>query len=357
MVVKNTFVYVVDEDEPPSPSLRATRKAHRAQSDGDLCPSYLETHSSDLLVGSDADHTTEADAVPQEDTQVKEGEDSQIADWTRSLELGGCEAAAAVADVADHVATLAFQPWGCHVVQHALERASPAEARRLASGIHGLVMDAARSPHAHFVLEKIMHHLGTDDAAFIAQELRGNARSIALNIYGCRVISRLLEFSAQEPLVLALIDEVLAQDPAALCCHKFGHRVAMAIVSNASERQGSQIIAALQEGGLQRLARHRFAAQVLEQALTQGSEAEARALAAELMSQAGAVVALACHSFGVQVVRGLLELPQESKTALQYLKKAVRKLRKDRYGMTLVDELGWQAPEDVATRAFAVGGA
>jgi len=356
--VKNTFICVQEVEEAPFPSSRAVRGYHRAQSDGVVCPSYLQTHSSDLLIGNDSACTTELDSVKDEVSLAEEGKDSRIMEWTRSLELGGIEASLAIADIADHVATLAFEPLGCHVVQRALEVASPAEARCLAFRLHGSAVDAARSPFAHFVLEKIVHYLGTGDAAFIAQELHGCGRSVALNIYGCGVVCRLIEFSAQEPLVSALIDEVLTQDPATLCCHKFGHRVAMSIISNASDRQRNRIVSSLREGGLQRLARHRFAARVLEQVLTQGCSVEAQRLAAEFMSKAGSIVSLACHSFGVQVVRGILELPRESKVALQYLQKAIHKLRKDKYGAMLIEELGLQGgQEDGMGRAFAVGGA
>eukprot|EP00443_Scrippsiella_acuminata_P038923 CAMPEP_0115233350 /NCGR_PEP_ID=MMETSP0270-20121206/34231_1 /TAXON_ID=71861 /ORGANISM="Scrippsiella trochoidea, Strain CCMP3099" /LENGTH=350 /DNA_ID=CAMNT_0002648061 /DNA_START=122 /DNA_END=1174 /DNA_ORIENTATION=- len=348
-----------DDDEAASPSLRAARASHRAQSEGNVFPSYLETHSSELLSDGSADHATPVAELVGEGCQSAEGEDACIADWVHALEVGGLLASAAIADIANQARALAFDPIGCHVVQRALEVANPAEAYHLASGLHGSVVDAARSPYAHLVLEEIVHRLGTNDATFIAEEMMlGCVRSVALNIYGYKVVCRMLEFSAREHAVSALVDEVLAQDIAALCCHKFGHRVAMSIISNGSQGHRSRIIASLREGGLQRLARHRFASRVLEQALTQSSSAEAHALAAELMAQAGAVVSLACHSFGMHVVRGLLQLPQESsKIALQYLQRAVRKLRKDKYAVALVDELGLQDPEDRVARNLAVGGA
>jgi len=349
VVIKNTFVCVLDTYEDSSPSLHAVRSYRRSQSENNVCSNTLKTQGEGLLIGGSADDVAEAEEEP--------AEENCFVQWTRALEVRGCEASAAIAEIASHTATLAFDPLGSQVLQRALEVASPVEACYLASRLHGLVVEAARSPYASAVLETVVHRLSSKDAAFIAQEMQGCGRAVALNAYGCTVVCRLLEFSAQEPSVSALVDEVLAQDPAALCCHKFGHRVAMSIISNASERQGSQIVAALRQGGLQRLARHRFATRVLEHVLSQGSNAEAQALATELMAQAGAVVSLACHSFGVQVVRGILEVPQESKMALHYLEKAVRKLSKDKYGSMLVEELGLHDSEIAVVSAAAVGGA
>jgi len=396
VLVKNTFVCVVDDLDAPSLPSRSARAYHKARSDSGFFPSHLETHSCELLIGSSCDRTSEetpscnvltsgragcsteaallsengpgevehgnvciaeAEAIDEDRMHAADPENLRIAGWIRSLDAGGRDASAALDEISENVAVMAFHPLGCHVVERALEVASTAEAYRIAAGLRGSVVDAARSQHAHVVLEKIVHYLGSNDTAFVAREIQGWGRAVALNIYGCRVICRLLEFSAQEPLVSALVDEVLAQDTAALCCHKFGHRVAMSIISNASEWQRRRIIAGLRQGGLQRLAKHRFAARVLEHMLSQGCREEARALAVEVMAQPGAVVSLACHSFGVQVARGLLEVPQEEKIARQYLQKAVRKLRKDKYGATLINEYGLQDPEQHVIRAVMMGGA
>merc|ERR1719450_1635910 len=147
------------------------------------------------------------------------------------------------------------------------------------------------------------------DAAFIAEELLAESPwTLVLNANGSSIVCRLLEYSAGDARTLALVDAVLSADVAMLCCHKFGHEVAMSILSNGSSSQRAPILAALR-GDVQRFARHRFASLVLEHALALCSDEERVILASELLARPGTVPALACHSFGVNVVRALLEVP------------------------------------------------
>mmetsp|Transcript_11611 Transcript_11611/g.41442 ORF Transcript_11611/g.41442 Transcript_11611/m.41442 type:complete len:125 (-) Transcript_11611:473-847(-) len=94
-------------------------------------------------------------------------------------------------------------------------------------------------------------------------------------------LSQSLE-SADTAAVSAAIDQVLADDDLALCRHKFGHQVAIAIVSSGTCDQQLCIVRALR-AELQRFTRHRFVSQVLEHALLQVDPAHARALAKALV--------------------------------------------------------------------------
>jgi len=166
-----------------------------------------------------------------------------------------------------------------------------------------------------------------------------------------------LEFSPEDARTVALADQLLKEDLPVLCCHKFGHCVVASLLSNGLQRQRARVVEALLQD-VQRFARHRFASRVLEAALPYASEEEQARLASALMAQLGAVVALACHAFGVHVVRAVLEVPRESKLAMHYLVKGQRRLRKDRYGLELLQELGLEAGEgSLVEVAGALGGA
>jgi len=52
------------------------------------------------------------------------------------------------------------------------------------------------------------------------------------------------------------------------------------------------------------------------------------------------MVCLACHNFGVDVVRALLHVPQASKQAVYFIEKGSRRIMRDKYGMRLLQELG-----------------
>lgn len=240
---------------------------------------------------------------------------------------------------ATHALELAFDRDGYQVLVQALDQASPEATGRIARLLHGSVQKAVRSRCAHLVLKKLVEQAPSAETAFIAHELLGSGRLVAQHIYGSAVFVTLIEyFAADNPVVQCLASEAVAEDPAALCCHKIGHQVAMAVLSNGTHEQRTHILRSLY-AGTQLMARHRFGSQVMEHALILGSSA----LATELISPGGAVVSLACHSFGVNVVRVLLESPEHHDEVLNYLLKRSRRLSKDKYGAALLAELGFAA--------------
>mmetsp|Transcript_8680 Transcript_8680/g.24851 ORF Transcript_8680/g.24851 Transcript_8680/m.24851 type:complete len:307 (+) Transcript_8680:86-1006(+) len=233
-------------------------------------------------------------------------------------------------------------PWICaraaESAQAHLPRGPPTDAR-LAAGVRGRVLDAARSPQGHVVLLDLIRRLPVEDVAFVAAELRGSGLSIASNVYGHIVLCRLVEYSAEHPMTVELVDEVIDEGAEALCCHKFGFCLAMSVLSNGSQRQRRRIIAALSTH-VQRFARHRFASQVLEHAIVAHHETdECQRLLPELLRHSSSVAKLACHCFGIRVVRALLLVPETSKYVRSLMRQAEQRLRKDRYGAQLLEDL------------------
>jgi len=105
--------------------------------------------------------------------------------------------------------------------------------------------------------------------------------------------------AAEETTMTIEVALVLADDDLALCRHKFGHQVAIAIVSSGTCDQQLCILRALR-AELQRFTRHRFTSQVLEHALLQVDPAHARALAKALVGDiskgiSGALPSLRLH--------------------------------------------------------------
>merc|ERR1711920_698867 len=135
------------------------------------------------------------------------------------------------------------------------------------------------------------------------------------------------------------MEAVLSADVGVLCCHKFGHEVAMSILSNGSSMQRGRILSALR-CDVQRFARHRFASKVFEQALTLCSECERNSLALAVVARPGTVVALACHNFGVNIVRELLQVPSVSQQVQVLLAKSSGRVGRDKFGSELMRELG-----------------
>jgi len=192
------------------------------------------------------------------------------------------------------------------------------------------------------VLEGLVGELGSEWCACVAEELLGDVQRFAMHIFGSSLICRLLEVAPRDAKTAALVDELLAADMATVVCHKFGHAVAMSILSHGMPHQRSGVASSLRVD-LQRFARHRFASLVVASAFGHCSTAESHHLARLLMSQAGAVASLACHGFGVRVVRAMLELPGDSQQVMLYLQKSLRRLQKDKFGAQLLQEMTYAA--------------
>jgi len=116
-------------------------------------------------------------------------------DLRRKLSEGGRRG------VEDTLETLHGQVWsvsqdpvGCRIVQLALERISHQEAAELVKELHGHVQEAATSPRANYVLQKVVSQLTFDAAKFVAEELVGSCGRIARHRFGCRILCRLMEF-------------------------------------------------------------------------------------------------------------------------------------------------------------------
>jgi len=329
LVVKNTFICVVEDEEvaPQTKRRRAFTECLDAPDKADLlCSSPLLL--SPLAVCS-GESSLRGVASPS----------SMLA----ALRAGGAGSAAALGELCASVRTLSFDEQGCGVVLEALDLLSPADAQALLAGLRGAVAEAACSPYASLVLLRAMELLGGEAASFVAAEMRGQAHAAASTAHGSEVLCQLQESAVEQPatkaLVEALIDECIGGEGAALCCQKHGHLVALAVMQCGAARHKGVLASAL-FGDLQRYARHRFASKVLREALLSAPANERATLARELMSVPGAVTALACHCFGVMLVRALLEQPRFAKQVRQSLSRGRAKLQKDRYGSELLLELG-----------------
>merc|ERR1712012_1032205 len=76
----------------------------------------------------------------------------------------GAVSSAAVADLRCAKAKV-LDLEGALLVENAMEIAGALDQRKLAAGLHGFAREAAKSPHGAKVLEKVVHCLGTEDAA------------------------------------------------------------------------------------------------------------------------------------------------------------------------------------------------
>merc|ERR1711963_1263264 len=83
-----------------------------------------------------------------------------------------------------------FSAEGSNLVLRGFELAGPGERLSLAVALRGLVGNAARSAHARHVVEEVLRQIGTEDAAFIVEELLAEGADLALNGNASSVLCR-----------------------------------------------------------------------------------------------------------------------------------------------------------------------
>merc|ERR1719498_1688693 len=122
------------------------------------------------------------------------------------------------------------------------------------------------SPHANFVIQKIIEVLPVASTAFVAEELAGVAGDVARHRFGCRVLSRLVEHNsigtASSPAIDSLIDELL-HEADKLLHHNFARHVLELILEHGKADHRHKIARTLQNN-LFNLAKNRCASYVFE---------------------------------------------------------------------------------------------
>jgi len=258
----------------------------------------------------------------------------------------GLDAELAIDEVQVRVRDLAFDVVGAEVVCQALRLTGIQDRTAMLDGLRGEVVELSKSPHGHTVLVEAVRSLGTVASSFIVEELLGQGPHALLNGYTCNVICCLLEHAGHDGRATCLVEHLLSEDTASVCCHKYGHLVAIAVVSYAPAWQAWRVVTALRSN-VQRLARHRFAHKVVTVVLQKCPPEVYHPLVTELFATPQAVTTLACHNFGVHLVRTLLQSPLHSRHIVQCLLQNSSRVMKDKYGLQLMCDFGL-APAPVA---------
>lgn len=217
------------------------------------------------------------------------------------------------------VRRLSFQAAGCRLVQLALDVADGETAADLASDLRGSVVEAVRSPHANFVMQKIIERVDIQRVPFVVKELSGTTGfELATNEYGCRIFCRLLACAGQDATVLSLIDELVGQAER-LVKHKFGHYVMESVLEHGSRHQIRQVIWALRLGLGDNL-RNKHAAYVIERALVFGDVTDRNMLVGAIFGEnPGVVASLLASAHGAGLARTLSQLDEATTQGLQRL--------------------------------------
>lgn len=239
------------------------------------------------------------------------------------------------------VVALSFDAVGCRLVQTAFEELPREEAIRAAHELSNHVLEAIESPHANYVLAKILQVLPNSRISFIAASVQKNVLAVARHKYGCRILCRIIEnfnpaFKCVDTQVV--LDEIMA-NRAGLVRHEYGHHVLVAALQHGSEEQVETIIETV-SAKLANNAKHRHATYLTECALNVLKDEKHDKFADELV-QCGKIAEIASNQGGRHVVRSLVRSSPERRIAiLAELQKSLDKLIATKAGRNIAIELG-----------------
>jgi len=265
---------------------------------------------------------------------------SRCEQLTELLESGSEARSEAVSAIRGSVLGLSFQNSGCRLVQHALQIVDVQTGVELVEELQGRVCEALQSPHANFVIQKVIEVLPCAQSTFVSKELLGTGIATARHRYGCRILCRLMEHCAAEPGTKTLIDEVL-EDSAGLCRHSFGHHVMQCVLEHGSVKQQELIVKSMMDD-LPRNVRNRNASYVLERVLMHCDAEIQRVLLAKFLDVGPEMWSLLTRSYlGSHVARSLMQFPRDIlPQAMGDIRLATGKLYNTRHGKQLLKELG-----------------
>jgi hypothetical protein len=259
------------------------------------------------------------------------------------LEAGGHQRRVALTKIIGSVLRMAFEPFGCRVVQSAFDVANGSEKQAMAAELGGHVREAISSPHANFVIQKIIEVLPVSSANFVAEELLTFAVEAARHRFACRILCRLIEHhlcdKTGSATMSCLIDELLPETEQ-LIRHNFARHVIELILEHGSTQLQERIIRAIR-GDIVRNAKDRYASYVVEQVLYRCSIPERDALASDLINDVEKFWSLANHECGHHVIKGLVKSHGSfAACSREILNSGAAKLSVSKYGQRLLEEVG-----------------
>lgn len=262
----------------------------------------------------------------------------------RMLELGNeKQLYALLSSLRGKIMELSRDPYGCRVVQKALEAASHPGKISIADEIRvGGTLELIKDQSGNHVIQKLIERLPVQDIIFISESMSGNMHSISIHLYGCRVAQRLFE-RVPVALLANLVDELfpsfidLAQD-------QFGNYVLQHVAEFGAPPHRARAVDIIC-ANLATMSCHKFASNVVEKVLTFGNSANHQrildtALAADATDVAP-VLKMMKDRYGNYVVQKLLDTAFGTRRDLlmAVLREHEATLRKFSYGKHLLSRL------------------
>ncbi|KAJ1453619.1 putative RNA binding protein [Pelagophyceae sp. CCMP2097] len=234
---------------------------------------------------------------------------------------------------------LSLHVYGCRVIQKALEALPAAQAIEVIKEFQGNVLlcvhDVNGQARRNHVIQKCVevtsnarkaHDAGDvgllgDQIDFVLAAFVGQARSLAVHPYGCRVLQRVLEHCARAQTA-RLLGELRGGDLRALIEDQYANYVMQHAIQFGRPEDRALLVAAVR-ASLADFSRHKFASNVVEKCLEFGSEEERRDLIDEIVADRGGddgqessmLRLLITDPFANYVVQKVVDLADEAQVA------------------------------------------
>jgi len=194
---------------------------------------------------------------------------------------------------------LSLQMYGCRVVQKALETLDEADLPGLLMEFHHNVLSCIHDQNGNHVIQKCievvskrarkarsngdekMYSFLNGQIDFVIQDVLVNAETLSCHPYGCRVLQRVLEHCDQVRKT-EVLDEIMLSHRK-LLDDQYGNYVIQHVLQYGREVDRDSILEIVVESGLLRLARQKFASNVVEKLLKYGNGPQRRAVVREML--------------------------------------------------------------------------
>ncbi|XP_055254884.1 pumilio homolog 1 isoform X7 [Moschus berezovskii] len=212
-------------------------------------------------------------------------------------------------EIAGHIMEFSQDQHGSRFIQLKLERATPAERQLVFNEILQAAYQLMVDVFGNYVIQKFFEFGSLEQKLALAERIRGHVLSLALQMYGCRVIQKALEFIPSDQQV---INEMVRElDGHVLKCVKDqnGNHVVQKCIECVQPQSLQFIIDAFK----------------------------------------GQVFALSTHPYGCRVIQRILEhcLPEQTLPILEELHQHTEQLVQDQYGNYVIQHvLEHGRPED-----------
>uniref|UniRef100_A0A8C9FGX0 Pumilio homolog 1 n=1 Tax=Pavo cristatus TaxID=9049 RepID=A0A8C9FGX0_PAVCR len=226
-------------------------------------------------------------------------------------------------EIAGHIMEFSQDQHGSRFIQLKLERATPAERQLVFNEILQAAYQLMVDVFGNYVIQKFFEFGSLEQKLALAERIRGHVLSLALQMYGCRVIQKALEFIPPDQQVivsfnfnflldverfllfgdmncnlLLLLVLFVAAQVFALSTHPYGCRVIQRILEHCLPEQTLPILEELHQH-TEQLVQDQYGNYVIQHVLEHGRPEDKSKIVAEIR---GNVLVLSQHKFASNVV-------------------------------------------------------